>query len=439
MPHDAVESLNTFRTPAPHGAARMSEPRMEGDDPPLRALAARQPDARWPLLGLLICVTAIGPTTLNILVPALPGLAAALATDADTVQLAVSLYLVGLASAQLLAGPLSDRFGRRPVLLGGLALTAVMSLAALAVADVAGLIVVRVVQAIGAASGLVVARAIVRDLFERDRAAATLGLIATAMVVAPTFGPLIGGILETAFGWQSIFLFVAAVSLAVLLWAVKALPETRARDAGIAPSRGFLFDVRALARHPRFHGYVLCAAFGSGTFFAFLGGGPHAVVTLMGRSSAEFGIWFAASSLGYMAGNFLTSRLSERYGVDTMIWWGLLLEAIGATASTALAGLAPWWGPAIIFAPQLVIGFGNGVMLPNAIAGAISARPLAAGTASGFLGCMQMMAGAAFVQLGGLVLAGATTVLPLAVLLAAIVAGFALAFFLLVRPPLVGL
>src|SRR6202011_5715144 len=154
--------------------------------------------------------TAIGPTTLNILVPALPNLAVLLNSDAKTVQLAVSLYLIGLAAAQLLAGPLSDGFGRRRGALGGLALTAVMSLSALAVGNVTSLIVVRVLQAIGAASGIVVARAIVRDLFERDRAAAMLGLVATAMVIAPTFGPLIGGLLETAFGWQSIFLFVAA-------------------------------------------------------------------------------------------------------------------------------------------------------------------------------------------------------------------------------------
>jgi DHA1 family bicyclomycin/chloramphenicol resistance-like MFS transporter len=397
---------------------------------------ARDPGTPWRLLGLLICMTAIGPTTLNILVPALPNLAKLLGTDADTVQLAVSLYLIGLASAQLLAGPLSDRFGRRPVALGGLALTAVMSLAALAVGNVASLIVVRIVQAIGAATGIVVARAILRDLFERDRAAAMLGLVATAMVIAPTFGPLIGGLLETAFGWQSIFLFVAAASLAVLAWGAAVLPETRRREAGAGGATGFRADLVALARSASFHGYVLCAAFGSGTFFVFLGGGPHAVVTIMERSPAEFGIWFAFSSVGYMAGNFLTSRLSMRYGVDRMIWWGLAFEALGAIGAIVLAAFAPAWGPAIIFIPQLVMGFGNGVMLPNAIAGAVSIRPQAAGTASGFLGCIQMTIGAAFVQLGGLVLVGATTVLPMAFLLGAVVVGFALSLFGLVRPRL---
>jgi DHA1 family bicyclomycin/chloramphenicol resistance-like MFS transporter len=391
----------------------------------------------WPLLGLLICITAIGPTTLNILVPALPNLAKALGSDADTVQLAVSLYLIGLASAQLLAGPLSDRFGRRPVALGGLALTAVMSLAALAVGNVTSLIVVRFVQAVGAASGIVVARAIVRDLFERDRAAAMLGLVATAMVIAPTFGPLIGGLLETAFGWRSIFVFVAAASLAVLAWGAAVLPETRRREPGGAGAgTGFRSDLVALAKSASFHGYVLCAAFASGSFFVFLGGGPHAVVTIMGHSSPEFGLWFAFSSIGYMAGNFLTSRLSMRFGVDRMIWWGLAVQGVGAAAAIALAALAHSWGPAIIFLPQLVLGFGNGVMLPNAIAGAVSVRPQAAGTASGLLGCIQMTIGAAFVQLGGLVLVNARTVLPMALLLGAVVVGFALSLFGLVRPRL---
>jgi DHA1 family bicyclomycin/chloramphenicol resistance-like MFS transporter len=330
---------------------------------------------------------------------------------------------------------LSDRFGRRPVALGGLALTAVMSLAALAVGNVASLIVVRIVQAIGAAAGIVVARAIVRDLFERDRAAAMLGLVATAMVIAPTFGPLIGGLLETAFGWRSIFLFVAAASLTVLAWGAAVLPETRRREPGGA-GKGFGADFLALAKSASFHGYVLCAAFASGSFFVFLGGGPHAVVTIMGRSSPEFGLWFAFSSVGYMAGNFLTSRLSMRFGVDRMIWWGLVIQGVGAAAAIALAALAHRWGPAIIFLPQLILGFGNGVMLPNAIAGAVSVRPQAAGTASGLLGCIQMTIGAAFVQLGGLVLVDATTVLPMALLLGAVVAGFAFSLFGLVRPRL---
>ncbi len=386
----------------------------------------------WGLLVFLVALTAIGPTSLNIIVPAVPKLSVILATDANTVQLTVSLFIVGLALAQLLLGPLSDRFGRRPVILAGLGLMIAASLAAITARSVTMLILARIVQAIGASTGIVVGRAIIRDLFDRERAAAMLGLVATAMVIAPTIGPLIGGILDTAFGWESIFVFMAAAGLCVLAWAAMALPETRKRN--VAAEGGFLTDMRMLATSRAFFGYVFCGAFGSATFFAFLGGGPHVTVTMLGRTSAEYGVWFAISSIGYMSGNFLASRLSVRLGVDAMIWWGLVIEAAGAACSVVLALFTHEFGPIIIFLPQLVISIGNGMMLPNAIAGGVSVRPHAAGTASGLMGCIHMTIAAAFVQLGGHVVVGASTAMPLALVMVAIVVGYGLAFFLLVRP-----
>ncbi len=273
------------------------------DDP--RAQAATP----WGLLILLMAVTAIGPTSLNILVPAVPQLSRDLGADIATLQLTVSLFLIGLGGAQLVMGPLSDRFGRRPVLLAGLALTALSSLAAIAMASATNLILARIVQAIGASAGIVVSRAIIRDLFDRNRAAATIGLVATVMVVVPTFGPLIGGVLDTAYGWKSIFVFSAATSLMVLAWAAMTLPETRNFNAPAATQAGFWADLGHLAENRSFWGYVLVASLGSATFFAFLGGGPHVIVTLMGRTSAEYGIWFAIFSIGFMAGNFGASRL----------------------------------------------------------------------------------------------------------------------------------
>jgi len=178
-----------------------------------RTSAAQTPSKQatpWRLLALLMAMTAIGPATLNIVVPALPGLVTRLASDTGTVQLMLSLYLLSLATAQLLLGPLSDRFGRRPVVLAGLALSVAASLAAIAASSIGALIGARVVQAIGASTGIVIGRAIIRDLFERDRAAAMIGLVTTAMVIAPMVAPMIGGILDTAFGWEAIFLFIAA-------------------------------------------------------------------------------------------------------------------------------------------------------------------------------------------------------------------------------------
>lgn len=397
--------------------------------PPPHQTGREQVQTPWRLLVLLMAMTAIGPTSLNIVVPAVPSLSRRLASDLNTVQMTVSLFIVGLALAQLVHGPLSDRLGRRPVVLAGLVLMITASLAAIAATSVAGLIGARIVQAVGAATGIVIGRAVIRDLFERDRAAAMFGLVTTAMVIAPTFGPLIGGILDTLFGWEAIFVFMALAGLGLVLWTAAVLPETRP----VLPGGGFLVHVKDLVGSRLFWGYVLCGAFGSGTFFAFLGGGPYVVVSMMGRTSAEYGVWFALSSAGYMAGNFAASRLSLRIGVDAMIRWGLLVEALGTACSLVLTSFAHELGPLIIFLPQLVIAIGNGLMLPNAIAGAVSIRPLAAGTASGLMGCVQMLAGAAFVQLGGAVLAHASSALPLSFMLGAIVSAYAAAFFLLVR------
>lgn len=181
----------------------------------------------WRLLSLLMAITAIGPGALNIVAPALPGMIERLGTDAATVQLTLSLYLLSLACAQLVLGPLSDRFGRRPVVLAGLALSVVASIGAIAASSIGALIVARIVQAAGASTGIVVGRAIVRDLYDRDRAAGVIGLVTSAMVIAPMVAPLIGGLLDTAFGWEAIFIFITAMSAAVLLWAVLMLPETR--------------------------------------------------------------------------------------------------------------------------------------------------------------------------------------------------------------------
>ena len=386
----------------------------------------------WRLLTLLIAMTAIGPATLNILVPALPGLATRLSTDAGTVQLTVSLYLLSLASAQLLLGPLSDRFGRRPVALAGLSLNVLASLAAFAATSIEALIVTRIVQAVGAAAGIVMGRAMIRDLYERDRAAAMIGLVTTAVVIAPMVSPLIGGILDTTFGWESIFLFIAVMAGTVLIWAVPVLPETRAVDVAAAPTKLWQ-EWRALLTSAKFHGYVLAGALGSMPFFTFLGGGPYAVVDIMGRTSAEYGLWFALTSLGYMSGNFTASRLSQRWGVDAMITAGVVAELVGVGLTVTLIATVPEAGPVTIFVPQLVISYGNGVLLPNAIAGAVSVRPHAAGSAAGITGFAQMALGAASTQGVALALTGAATAMPMAWMMTAEVVATGLAFWVLAR------
>jgi DHA1 family bicyclomycin/chloramphenicol resistance-like MFS transporter len=379
-----------------------------------------------------MAMTSIGPTTLNVVVPALPQMANRLASDVATIQLTVTVYLLALAGGQLVMGPLSDRFGRRPVVLAGLALTAAASVLAILVGTVGSLIAARVLQAFGASAGIVVSRAIIRDLFDKNRAAAMLGLVATVMVVVPTLGPLIGGLLDQGFGWESIFLFTAVTSALVVVWASLALPETRGLNIPGA-RQGFFRDLAGLVRSAKFLGYVCAGSFGSATFFAFLGGGPHVIITLMERSAPEFGVWFAVCSIGYMAGNFGASRLSTHYGIDRMIWAGIAFEAAGVALAAVLATFALHWGPIIVFGPQLIVNFGNGLLLPGAISGAVSVRAQAAGTAAGIIGFSQMALGAAITQYSGTLLAESPSALPLALLMVGVVAALTISFGFLVR------
>jgi DHA1 family bicyclomycin/chloramphenicol resistance-like MFS transporter len=388
--------------------------------------------APWRLLALLIAMTAIGPSALNIVVPALPGMVGRLATDTATMQLTISLYLLSLAGAQLVLGPLSDRFGRRPVALAGLALLVVASLAAIAAASIGALIAARIVQAFGAATGIVIGRAIIRDLYDRDRAAGMIGLVTTAMVLAPMLAPMIGGVLDTAFGWQAIFLFIALYGGTVLLWAVLVLPETRVVNLTAAPT-ALWREWRTLLVSAKFYAYILAGALGSAPYFTFLGGGPHVTITLMGRTSAEYGVWFAVTSLGYMSGNFTVSRLAQRFGVDALIVAGIACEFVGVLLTFALVLALPDGGPAIIFLPQFIIAYGNGLLLANSVAGAVSIRPQAAGSAAGISGFTQMATGAACTQIVSMLLAGSASAMPMVWMMLAVVVAAALAFGVLVR------
>jgi DHA1 family bicyclomycin/chloramphenicol resistance-like MFS transporter len=387
----------------------------------------------WRLLTLLVAIHAIGPTALSIIVPSIPAMASALATDPAVIQLTISLYLVCQAFAQLMLGSLSDRFGRRPVILAGLTLTALTSFAAMAANSAAMLITARSTQAFGSSAGMVVGRAMIRDMFDRDRAAAMIGMVTMTTVVMPMLAPLLGGVLDTEFGWWAVFAFLGAVTTIVLMWAIVALPETRPLHARTKQAAPFSSEAAMLLTNRSFLGYALCAALGCGAFFTFLGGGAHVMVTIMQRSSAEFGVWFAVMSFGYMLGNFVTARYAQRYGVNALVRWGLILEVAG-TAVTLLVALAvPDAGPAPIFLPQLVIQIGNGMLLPNAIAGAVSVRPQSAGTASGIVGFAQMAIGAAAAQGITYIHVGATSAVPLSVTMLAWALVALAAYYLLVH------
>ena len=400
---------------------------------PLVRIATHHPDGRtpWRLLGLLMTMTAIGSMSLNILVPAVPRLADLFSADVEIIQLTISLYIVGLALAQLMCGPLSDRFGRRPVILAGFALATCASLGAIVVTSASGLIAMRLLQAIGGATGVAIGRAIIRDLFGRERSAQMLSLVASAMAVAPMVAPLVGGLLDRWFGWQAIFLFAACASLLVFGWTATTLPETRPERS--ESQGGFLTDLRTLMCSGRYIGYVWVAALGCGAFFVFVGGGTHVVITMMHRSPTEYGAWFLAVSGGYILGNIITSRLSLRFGVDRMLWYGIVAELVGAAIGIALMLDVDSLGLLAVVAAPTLISIGNGMLLPNAIAGAVSVRPLAAGTASGLLGCTQMLFGALMAQVAGHLVTGASTAWPIIIQMSLTTVGCVLVYALLLR------
>src|SRR3954471_7215509 len=349
------------------------------------------------MLLLLVLMTGVAPISLYMLVPALPVLATTFGRDISVAQMTVSLYMVGIACSQIIMGPLSDRFGRRPVLLCGLSLMVAASAACSFAETLPQLIAARFVQALGGATGMVVSRAIIRDLYSRDRISSMISLVIAVMMIAQMLSPLTGGLLETAFGWRAIFYVITAACLIIAVAIALALPETR-RDR--TEAGGFRGDVGSLLTSRAFIGYVLCQVLASQIIFTFAGGGPYIVVTQMGRSSAEYGAWFATSGFAYLIGNLFCVRFAPRHSLEKLIWFGLALQFGGSLLNLgwSLAGLnqTPSW----LFGTQMLVMFGNAFVMSNAAAGAISVRPEAAGTASGAMGFLQMGLGSLLSQFG---------------------------------------
>src|SRR5712672_1122928 len=342
------------------------------------------------MLLLLVAMTGVAPISLYLLVPALPVLATTFGRDISIAQMTVSLYMVGIACSQIIMGPLSDRFGRRPVLLAGLGLMVAASAGCIFAETLPQVIAARFLQALGGATGMVVSRAIIRDLYSRERISAMISLVIAVMMIAQMLSPLTGGLLETAFGWRSIFYVITAASLAIAVAIARALPETR-RDRG---------DVGSLSTSRAFVGYMLCQVLASQIIFTFAGAGPYIVVTQMGRSSAEYGAWFATTGFAYLIGNLFCVRFAPRHSLEKLIWFGLALQFLGALLNLAwgIAGFnqAPSW----LFGTQMLVMFANAFVMSNSAAGAISVRPEAAGTASGALGFLQMGIGSLVSQFG---------------------------------------
>ncbi|MDI4239028.1 multidrug effflux MFS transporter [Bradyrhizobium sp. Arg237L] len=362
------------------------------------------------MLLLLVAMTGVAPISLYMLVPALPVLATTFGRDISIAQMTVSLFMVGIACSQLIMGPLSDKFGRRPVLLAGLGLMVVAGIGSIFAETLPQLIAARFFQALGGASGMVVSRAIIRDLYSRDRVGAMISLVIAVMMIAQMLSPLTGGLLETAFGWRAIFYAITAGALSVAVGIALALPETRRVRSD---DSNFRRDVGSLIKTRAFIGYVLCQVLASQIIFTFAGGGPYIVVTQMGRTSAEYGAWFATTGFAYLVGNLLCVRFAPRHSLEQLIWFGLALQLGGSLLNLIFSFTGVNQAPLWLFGTQMIVMAGNAFVMANSAAGAISVRPEAAGTASGAMGFLQQGVGSLVSQFGAYLGGHSTTTLPL--------------------------
>lgn len=364
-----------------------------------------------PSLITLTLLTALAALTLNMILPSLPSMAGDLAASEAVTALAVSGYMLASALFQLCLGPVSDHFGRRPVMLGALLLFVGASLGCMLAPNVTVLLACRVLQAVIVA-GTVVSSAAIRDQHSAVDSAAKLSLIASAMAVAPMLGPLVGGLLDVSLGWRTVFALYALLGGALLLVTWADMGETRA--PGLPAPR--LADWLALLRSSRYWAYVLCTGFSVGAFYVFVTGVPYVGQAAWGLSPAEVGLGVGSITGGFLVGAAISARQARRVGTGALLMAGRVVAVLGMALGLGVfaAGAA---GPLVLFGLTLFVGLGNGLTLPSANVGTLSVRPALAGTAAGLGGALVMALGAVLSTITALVVERSPTPLALLTLL----------------------
>lgn len=362
-----------------------------------------------PHIATLILLAGLSAMTMNVFLPSLPGMAEYFDVDYGIMQLSVAVYLGFSGTLQIFVGPISDRFGRRPVLLVGITLFLLATLGCILATNITVFLVFRMLQAMVAVA-MVLSRAVVRDMYTQDKAASMIAYVTMGMAVVPMISPAIGGWLEQLFGWQANFILLLVFGLVVLVLTWSDLGETAQPSTNTL--MGQFAEYPELLRSPRFWGYCLASGFGSGAFFAYLGGAPFVGTQVFGLSPATLGLYFAAPSIGYFLGNWATGAYAARLGVNRLVLIGstLTTAGVGLSILTSAIGFA---GPASFFGWMTIVGIGNGMTIPNATAGMLSVRPHLAGTASGLGGAIMIGFGAALSALAGILLVPGSSEFPL--------------------------
>jgi DHA1 family bicyclomycin/chloramphenicol resistance-like MFS transporter len=356
----------------------------------IKAFAAGRPidRARTPPLSLIAATTAIGFAALHMVVPALPLLASVFDRGPAQVQLVLTLYFLGIAVGQLVYGPVSDRFGRRWVLIAGLLLFLGGTVLCGCAQSLPMLLAGRVAQAVGACAGLVLGRAIIRDVYDREGSARGIALVMMAMSLAPAVSPAIGAFVTEWFGWRAMFVLLGGFGAVVLGWTVLRLGETLVQPVPLNLGE-IARSYRLLLRSPPFLCFALCTAFTSASWFTFIATAPYLMSGTLRQPPSAYGLMILLPMVAYIVGNAAAARFARWAGTGAMVVWGVGLSLLSGALMLgwcAYPGLSPW----ALFVPMAASSIGNGLSQPTAMAAGLSVFPRVAGTASGFIGFLQM-------------------------------------------------
>ncbi|WP_170393741.1 multidrug effflux MFS transporter [Ruegeria arenilitoris] len=351
-----------------------------------------------PSLVTLVFATAISVLTLNMFLPSLARMAGDFQVDYALVNLSVAGYLAVSAVLQLIMGPLSDRFGRRPVLLICMSVFVVASVGCVLAESIWAFLSFRLLQA-AVVAGPVLSSAAIRDMYPPNEAASKLGYVAMAMALAPMLGPMLGGALDGLFGWRAGFVLYSGLGAGMLLLLWVDMGETNTNRSSTFAAQ--LREYPHLFRARRFWGYALCASFSIGGFYSFITGAPLVAAAWFDLSPAMLGLGIGIITGGFMVGNFITGRIAARTPLTTMILIGRIVASTGPLLGLLLflADLGSVW---VFFGSAIFVGFGNGLTNANASAGLMSVRPKLAGSAAGLSGAMIVALGAVLTSLTGL-------------------------------------
>ncbi|OPX56429.1 Bcr/CflA family drug resistance efflux transporter [Oceanospirillum multiglobuliferum] len=372
-------------------------------------------------MSLLSAMALTSPLALNLFVPAMPDAARDLGVDINIIQLTFTSYLLTLAIGQLISGPLADFFGRKPVLLWGLALHVLGSLLATLANDISFLVAGRVLQALGGSTAMSLARTIIVDVHGRQGAAGKMGFMVMSIAIAQSIAPTLGGFLNLWYGWNSTLVLPMLIGSVVWFATLKWLPETCSEKSDSLKLGRVLTQYRSVLTSSEYLGYALSTTFIATAFYMFVGSSPYIVVNQLGGNSAQFGSWFLTVSLAFMLGSFLSTHMAKWLNIDRMVMLGNALSLLGA-AALLLFALENQLSLATLFLPMALVTFGRGFSQPNAQSGAIACATGSAGTASGLMGFIQLLTGAVMAQITPWLIAQGLVVLMSAILAAPLLA-----------------